>query len=97
MTRKRTFSREFKEEAVRLARQPGNTYQSVADDLGVSREGIRKWGLAFDAERDPLVRQARAERAELLALRRRVRILEEEREILAKAAAFRARETRRDA
>jgi transposase len=95
MGRRSRFSREFREEAVRLSREPGHTYQSVANDLGVSREAVRKWAIALAAESDPLVRQARAEHAELLALRRRVGVLEEEREILAKAAAFRARETGR--
>jgi transposase len=97
MGRRPKFSREFIEEAVRLARQPGHTYKSVGADLGVSREAVRKWAIKLDAESDPIVRQARAERAELLALRRRVRVLEEERQILAKAVAFRARETERDA
>ena len=81
-----------------LARVPGGrgaaaararaTNESVGRDLGVSRETIRLWAKRLATAADPEVRQARQEHAELVALRRRVRVLEEEREILAKAAAF---------
>jgi transposase len=93
--RKSKYSPEFQAEAVRLLLEPGSTNESVGRDLGVSRETIRLWAKRLAAEADPEVRQARRERAELVALRRRVRVLEEEREILSKAAAFRDRETGR--
>lgn len=89
------YSAEFQVEAVRLLAEPGATNESVGRDLGLSRETIRLWAKRLAAEADPDVRRARAEHAELVALRRRLRVLEEEREILAKAAAFRARETGR--
>jgi transposase len=68
---------------------------TVAGDLGVSGITIRRWRKEFEAAANPELRRARAEHAELVALRRRLRVLEEEREILAKAAAFRHRETGR--
>ena len=95
MGRKSKYSLEFQTEAVRLLLEPGSTNESVGRDLGVSRETIRLWAKRLTAEADPEVRRARQEHAELVALRRRVRVLEEEREILSKAAAFRERETRR--
>jgi transposase len=91
--RKSKYSAEFQAEAVRLLLEPGSTNESVGRDLGVSRETIRLWAKRLTAEADPEVRRARQEHAELVALRRRVRVLEEERQILAKAAAFRARES----
>jgi transposase-like protein len=93
--RKSKYSAEFQTQAVRLLLEPGATNESVGRDLGVSRETIRLWARKLAAEADPEVRRAREEHAELVSLRRRVRVLEEEREILAKAAAFRARETGR--
>lgn len=95
MGRKSKYSPEFQAEAVRLLLEPGSTNESVGRDLGVSRETIRLWARRLAADADPEVRLAREEHAELVALRRRVRVLEEEREILSKAAAFRDRETRR--
>lgn len=95
MGRKSKYSTEFQVEAVRLLGEPGHTNESVGRDLGLSRETIRLWAKRLAAEADPEVRRAREEHAELVALRRRLRVLEEEREILAKAAAFRARETGR--
>ena len=95
MGRRSRFSPEQQAAAVRLLAEPGATNESVGRDLGVSRETIRKWALRLAAEADPEVAQARRDRAELVALRRRVRVLEEEREILAKAAAFLDRETGR--
>jgi transposase len=97
VARKSKYSEEFRAEAVRLSREPGQTADSVAADLGVAGMTIRRWRQEFEAAADPELRRARAEHAELVALRRRVRLLEEERAILAKAAAFRARETERDA
>ena len=95
MGRKSKYSAEFQAEAIRLLLEPGSTNESVGRDLGVSRETIRLWAKRQAAEADPAIRLARQEHAELVALRRRVKVLEEEREILAKAAAFRARESER--
>lgn len=92
MGRKSKYSAEFRAEAVRLSREPGQSSESVAADLGVSGMTIRNWRKEFEAAADPELRRARAEHAELVALRRRLKVLEEEREILAKAAAFLDRE-----
>jgi transposase len=97
MPRRSHFSAEFRAEAVRLARSPGNTAVSVGADLGVSHTTIGRWIQEFDATASPRERLAADEHAELIGLRRRVRVLEEEREILVKAAAFFARESDRTA
>jgi transposase-like protein len=95
VARKSRYSEEFKARAVRLLLEPGATNESVGRDLGLSRETIRLWARRLAAETDPEVRRAREEHAELVELRRRLKVLEEEREILAKAVAFRDRETGR--
>lgn len=84
---------EFRAEAVRLARQPGHTIRGVARDLGVSNETLRLWIRQTRIDHGETPGLTSDERAELVHLRRRVRTLETEREILKKAAAFFARET----
>ena len=92
MGAKPPYPPEYRAEAVRLARQPGNTARSVAHDLGLSPDTVASW-----CRRETLAATPGAltvgERIELVELRRRVRVLETEREILKKAAAFFAQET----
>lgn len=96
---------EFKAEAVALYRsRPGVTIASIADDLGVNRETLRSWVRLDDQRRGGVPRPGRpvvaageavgAVEQENAELRRRVRELEEERDILRKAARYFAGETR---
>lgn len=92
---KAPYPPEFRAEAVRLVREGGRKVAEVARELGVTPETLRQWLRQQEidqGERDGLTT---AEREELRRLRRENRILREEREILVKAAAFFAKETRR--
>ncbi len=90
---RRRFTAEFKTEAVRLLEESGRPLQAVAEELGVHANQLRGWRnerlAAGSAE--ALARQ-KAEAAELARLRREVRRLEQDNEILRRAAAFFARE-----
>jgi transposase len=73
---------EFRTEAIRMARQPGNTIRGVARDLGVSNETLRAWVKQTRVDAGEAPGLTSDEREELIRLRRRVRTLETEREIL---------------
>ncbi len=96
MGRKHThYSTEFRAEAVRLAETSGQSIRQVAMDLGISQREPRDAGSRLARERPAGTPLDADERAELEELRRRVKVLETEREILRKAAAFFAQETER--
>lgn len=88
------YPAEFKMEAVRLLRAKARTPRQLAVELGCSEQTLRNW-LRQD-ELDRGVREdglTSEERAELVRLRRENRVLQQEKEILKKAAVFFARET----
>ena len=87
----RSYPPEFRTEAVRLARERGNM-TATAKDLGVSLESLRKWMHQQDVDAGAAEGLSTEEKEELRRLRREVRVLREEREILKKAAAFFAKE-----
>jgi transposase len=96
MGTRRTFSREFKVEAVRLVVERRVTIAQAARDLGVHVNVLRAWVRAYrsdPAQAFPGVGQQAPEAAELTQLRREVARLKMERDILKKAAAFFAKES----
>lgn len=92
---------QFKADAVALwESRPGATIVSIAADLGINAETVRTWiraaGKATPRARAqaPAVVAKPSLEAENEALRRKVRELEEERDILRRAAKYFAGETR---
>jgi transposase len=84
---------EFRRQMVELVRA-GRTPEELAQEFEPTAKAIRNWVKQSDLEEGRLEESlTSAEREELRRLRREVRQLREEREILAKAAAWFARET----
>ena len=92
----RPYPPEFRAEAVRLARGSEKSVPALAADLGVSSEALRHWLRQADADegRGQPGDLTTDEREEPRRLRREVRTLQQEREIVRKAAAYFAREAR---
>ena len=86
---------EFRREAVELVRASGRPFREIARDLGVSDQTLRNWVNTAEVNAGRAAGLSSDEKAELRELRRRVRTLEMERDVLKKAAAFFARESDR--
>lgn len=93
--KRRKFTPEFKRDVVRLIKETGRSVGEVCREMDLSESAVRRWVEKFDVVQDSGSSGSLtdAERAELSRLRRRVRELEMEREILKKAAAFFAKES----
>ncbi len=61
---------QFRAEAVRLAHQPGHSIRSVAEDLGIANESLRRWVIQAEIDRGEQPGLTSDERAELVRLRR---------------------------
>ncbi len=93
---KRTFTREFKLEAVKLVRERAVSMSQASRDLDVHINVLRKW--IRDVEADPAQAfpgqgQMKGDQAEIAKLKREVAKLKMERDILKKAAAYFAKES----
>jgi len=87
------YPEQFRREALKLVRQ-GRSTPDVAGSLGITAQSLRNW--KRQDERDRRERDdglTSAEREELRELRKRVRRVEQERDILKRATALFARET----
>ncbi len=93
---RRSFSKEYKAEVVKLIRTGGKGIGAVASDLDLSETAVRRWvrQAEIDSGGGPAGALTTAEREELAALRKRVKTLEMEREIPKKATAFFAKESK---
>lgn len=94
--KRRVFTDEFKADTVRLCQVGDRSVPQISKDLGVGETALRRWLEEAEAEvhvmSAPKLALTAAERDELGELRKRVKRLEMEREILKKATAFFAKE-----
>ena len=83
---------EFRRRAVELARLREQPIAKIARDLGISESCLRRWMDQADVDQGVREGLSTGERAELVRLRREVRVKDMEIEILKRASAFFARE-----
>jgi transposase len=93
--RRRKFSDEFKAETVKLIRDSNQSIGEICRDLDLSPTAVRRWvkQVEIDEGKGPAGSLTTGELEELRRLRKEVRELRQEREILAKATAFFAKES----
>lgn len=92
-SKKTRFTREFKQEAIKLVTKQGYSQAEAANSLGVSCKNISRWVGEFGGPTTMAKKAvASAEQEELQRLRKENKRLRLEREILKKAAAFFANE-----
>ena len=93
---RRKFTDEFKARAVRLVLREGQSVAQVGRDLDVVESVLHNWvrQAKVDQGKGPPGALTSEEREELARLRKEIRILKEEKEILRKAAAFFAKDSR---
>ena len=86
----RPYPREFREDVIRVARnrEPGVHLKDIAADFGISESCLTNWLQAADVEDGLKPGTTAAENAELREARKRIRLLEQEVEVLRRAAAY---------
>ncbi|MFJ2610537.1 IS3 family transposase [Streptomyces sp. NPDC087425] len=82
------YPREFRDDVVAVARRGETPLKQVAKDFGISESCLANWLRAADVEDGTRPGVTREESAELRELRKRNRLLEQENEVLRKAAAY---------
>ncbi len=89
----RSYTAEFKKEAVALVTEHGYSVSKAAESLGITDKLLYNWKAKFEAEQSGSSLNA-DEKAELLKLRKEVKELRMEKEILKKASALLLKETK---
>ncbi len=94
MAKRRKYTKEFKEEAAKLVIDQGYSQEEASRNLGIASKNISRWIQEIKGlnAKEPV--ELSLESAELIRLRKENHQLRLEREILKKAAAFFANETK---
>ena len=86
----KAYPKEFRDDVVAVAqrREAGVTIKEIADDFGISEACLQNWLRKADVESGRRAGVSVAESSENRELRRRNRLLEQENEVLGRAAAY---------
>jgi len=84
------YPQEFRDDVVRVARdrEPGVTVEQIAKDFGVHPMTLFKWLRQAEVDEGTKAGVSRSESAELREARKRIKLLEQENEVLRRATAY---------
>ncbi len=82
------YPKEFRDDVVAVARRGQAPINQIAKDFGVSEASLHNWIKKADVEDGVRPGQTEAERSEVRELKKRNRLLEQENEVLRRAAAY---------
>ena len=88
---RKVYTKEFKESAIRLVTEQGRTVSDVAKSLGIGKVSLSRWIKAAKEEGSDAFRgngNRTANEQEVFELRQKIKELEQEKEILKKAATY---------
>ena len=92
---RRKFTKEFKAETAALIRRSGKSIAEVCREMGLPESSVHRWLAQADIDSGQRDGLTTAEREELSRVRRELRVVREERDVLAKAIAFFTKDTTR--
>ena len=86
----KAFPREFREDVIRVYRDSGSSVTQVAKDFGISPSCLKRWLVIDEREFSPksMASGAGGESVELREAHKRIKLLEQENEVLRRAAAY---------
>ena len=87
-TMPKAFPKEFREDVIRVARQAEAPVSQVAKDFGISESCLHRWLQQADIEDGKRPGVTASESSELRDAKKRIRLLEQENEVLRRAAAY---------
>ena len=94
MSQRRTYSKEYKLEAVQLSNEPGVTVRQVAQELGIGESALTRWRRELREEgHQAFIGQGHARDEEMVRLKRELSRVKKERDFLKEAAAYFAKES----
>lgn len=84
------YPKEFRDDVVNVARnrEPGQTIKQIAADFGIAESCLRNWLRTADVEDGLKPGTTAADNTELREAKKRIRLLEQENEVLRRAAAY---------
>lgn len=82
------YPKEFRDDVVRVARGSGAPVKQIAEDFGISDASLYNWLKQADIDDGKRDGVTSAEANELAAAKKRIRLLEQENEVLRRATAY---------